>query len=47
MTDFLFGEVKGIERDYTDIDCGCGQENCPYCNPKEPTFEEWLLRKLI
>lgn len=24
------------EKDWGDIDCGCGQKDCPNCNPPEP-----------
>ncbi len=33
MTDALSGERKVMEKDYGDIDCGCGQDLCPNCKP--------------
>jgi len=27
--------MKSIEKDWGDIDCGCGKLECPYCNEGE------------
>lgn len=37
MKDALSGEEKTLDKDWSDIDCGCGNVNCPYCNPHNLT----------
>ena len=34
MRDVLSGETKVVEKDYGDIDCGCGQRGCYVCHPE-------------
>jgi len=37
---------KPVDRDWSDIDCGCGHPECPYCNENEEISEN-IIKKIL